>query len=46
MDSKVRQTLALLEEAPGLQAWIFSGAIPGNVQQALQGESLGTRLAL
>jgi isopentenyl phosphate kinase len=46
MDSKVRQTLALVEEIPNLQAWIFSGAVPGNVQQALQGVDLGTRLSM
>ena len=46
MESKVRQTLTLLEEIPGLQAWIFSGDIPGNVQHALLGASLGTHLTL
>ena len=44
MDSKVRQTLSLIKQVPGLQAWIFSGAIPGNVQLALQGTGLGTHL--
>ena len=44
MESKVRQTLALLPKIPGLQAWIFSGAIPGNVRQALLGGNLGTHL--
>jgi isopentenyl phosphate kinase len=44
MESKVRQTLALIEEIPNLQAWIFSGAASGNVQDALLGGNPGTLL--
>lgn len=44
MESKVHQTLALVEEIPSLQALIFSGAMPGNVQLALLGASPGTQL--
>jgi isopentenyl phosphate kinase len=46
MESKVRQTLALLEEIPNLHAWIFSGAESGNVLSALLGDSPGTQLVL
>jgi isopentenyl phosphate kinase len=44
MASKVRGILALIAETPGLEALIFSGEEPGNVQRALCGETLGTLL--
>jgi isopentenyl phosphate kinase len=44
MDSKVRQTLALVTQIPNLEAQIFSGNLPGNLQRALLGDSLGTRI--
>lgn len=46
MASKVRQTLALVEKLPELNAWIFSGAIPGNVRLALLGKGVGTHLTV
>jgi isopentenyl phosphate kinase len=46
MESKVRQVLALLEDIPDLQAWIFSGAMAGNVQRALLGDGIGTYLCV
>jgi isopentenyl phosphate kinase len=42
MESKVRQMLELVEANPDLQSQIFSGAEPGNLVQALMGETLGT----
>lgn len=42
MQSKVQQMLELVEQAPGLQALIFSGEGPGNLEKALKGESIGT----
>lgn len=42
MESKVRQMLELVEQAPGLSAQIFSGEPVGNLQRTLQGENLGT----
>lgn len=44
MESKVRQVLTLIEAVPGLEALIFSGRKPGNLRQALNGQSPGTRL--
>jgi isopentenyl phosphate kinase len=44
MASKVRQMLTLVQECPGLNAQIFSGEQPGNLQRALVGELLGTEL--
>lgn len=44
MASKVRQSLTLTQEIPGLEVLIFSGDIPGLVQKALLGESVGTIL--
>lgn len=44
MESKVRQTLEVVEKVPDLQAWIFSGDTPGNIYRALTGASLGTHL--
>ncbi|PKN91785.1 MAG: uridylate kinase [Chloroflexi bacterium HGW-Chloroflexi-6] len=44
MESKVRQMLDLAGKIPGLQAQIFSGEIPGNLQRALLGEPLGTTI--
>jgi hypothetical protein len=37
--------LALVAEIPHLEAWIFSGDVSGNVQHALLGAGLGTRLS-
>lgn len=42
MASKVRETLALAGEIPGLEVFIFSGGIEGMVTSALMGERLGT----
>jgi isopentenyl phosphate kinase len=44
MQSKVLQSLALVQHIPGLEICIFSGEEPGLVQQALLGETPGTRL--
>lgn len=44
MESKVLQSMRLVEQIPGLEVLIFSGAAPGLLQQALLGESPGTRL--
>jgi isopentenyl phosphate kinase len=44
MVSKVEQLLALVETVPGLEALIFSGEIPGAVEQALLGANIGTRI--
>ena len=45
MESKVKQMLALIEENPELSVQIFSGAEPGNIARALNGEVLGTLIA-
>jgi isopentenyl phosphate kinase len=42
MLSKVEQSLALAQLIPGLEVRIFSGEIPGMVEQALAGEPVGT----
>ena len=42
MASKVRQSLALVQEIAGLEILIFSGEKPGAVYSALQGKNLGT----
>ncbi len=42
MLDKVRQIVALVGQESGLEASIFSGEIPGNVQRALSGDKLGT----
>jgi isopentenyl phosphate kinase len=44
MVDKVRQVLSLVKTFPKLKAFIFSGEIPGNVQRALLGESIGTAI--
>lgn len=44
MDSKVRETLSLVQRLPGLQACIFSGAPFGNTEAVLRGENRGTLL--
>jgi isopentenyl phosphate kinase len=44
MGDKVNQMLDLISTMPNLEAHIFSGAIAGNVQRALGGDSPGTRL--
>ena len=42
MEGKVRQMVSLVEENPGLDVLIFSGEKPGNVEQALLGQVIGT----
>lgn len=42
MESKVRQMLELVQQAPALTVQIFSGEQPGNLRRALEGENLGT----
>jgi isopentenyl phosphate kinase len=42
MRSKVTQMLDLVQQNPMLKVQIFSGAEPGNIASALNGESLGT----
>ncbi len=44
MASKVHQSLALAQEIPGLEIFIFSGVTAGQVGQALLGSRSGTRL--
>lgn len=44
MESKVRQSLALVQEIPTLDILIFNGEQPGAVRRALGGENLGTRI--
>jgi len=44
MASKVQQSLALVEQIPGLEVLIFSGETPGATTQVLCGAHLGTRL--
>jgi isopentenyl phosphate kinase len=44
MESKVRETLRLVEQIPGLEGFIFSGETPGNLRQALLGARMGTAL--
>lgn len=42
MESKVMQMLELIQQNPDLKIQIFSGAEPGNIGRALNGENLGT----
>jgi len=44
MASKVKQSLALVQEIPGLEVFIFSGDRPGLVKDTLIGASVGTRI--
>ncbi|MCS6908243.1 MAG: isopentenyl phosphate kinase [Anaerolineales bacterium] len=44
MESKVRQSLAWVQELPELEVLIFNGEKPGAVRRALMGETLGTRI--
>lgn len=46
MKEKVSEMLALADSIPGLEALIFSGDLPGQVQAALLGGSPGTRIHL
>lgn len=46
MKEKVAQMCALVKEIPSLDALIFSGLEPGNVQRALHGEHPGTFIHL
>lgn len=44
MGEKVHQMLDLISTSPSLEAVIFSGTEPGNIQRALAGDSPGTKL--
>lgn len=44
MESKVLQSLALVQEIPGLEIFIFSGEHPSAIRRALSGEHLGTKI--
>lgn len=44
MAQKVEEMLHLVQEAPGLEALIFSGQAQGAVKRALLGETLGTTI--
>lgn len=44
MQSKVHKMLDLVDKVPGLQALIFSGEEDGNLEKALKGGQIGTRL--
>lgn len=44
MASKVKQLLVLVQAVPGLEALIFSGEMPGAVEQVLLGAGNGTRI--
>ncbi len=44
MESKVRQSLTLVQEIPGLEVLIFNGEPPGTIRRALGGEHLGTQI--
>ena len=45
MLEKVRLMLNLVCEHPNLQAFIFSGKVPGNLTKALLGQSIGTKIS-
>ena len=45
MLEKVRLMLNLVCEHPNLQAFIFSGKVPGNLSNALKGQSVGTKIS-
>lgn len=45
MASKVAQGLALAGRLPGLEVRIFSGELPGELERALLGAPVGTRIA-
>ncbi|MEA3349229.1 MAG: isopentenyl phosphate kinase [Chloroflexota bacterium] len=44
MASKVRAMLNLTVDVPGLDVLIFNGNQPGNVESAIRGKNIGTRL--
>lgn len=44
MASKVSQLLAMVQAVPGLEALIFSGSTPGNIEQVLSGATMGTKI--
>ncbi|HLE73271.1 MAG TPA: isopentenyl phosphate kinase [Anaerolineales bacterium] len=44
MAGKVESMLALVQQLPDCEVCIFSGLLPGNIEKALSGSSLGTRL--
>ena len=45
MATKVHQMLDLAVELPGLEISIFSGEEPGRIQEALEGERVGTHIS-
>lgn len=45
MYSKVMEMVGLVQAVPGLEAFIFSGSMDGNVQRALLGERVGTQIS-
>jgi len=46
MISKVQQSLRLVRDISGLEVCIFSGEIPGSLERALLGESIGTLIRM
>jgi isopentenyl phosphate kinase len=42
MESKVQQSVKLIREIPDLEILIFSGDVPGKLQNVLLGENIGT----
>lgn len=44
MLSKVEQSLELVTALPGLEVFIFTGEEAGNLENAIQGHSMGTRI--
>jgi hypothetical protein len=44
MDSKVRQSLKLIQDVPDLEVLIFSGEQSGNLAAALSGQIIGTHI--
>jgi isopentenyl phosphate kinase len=44
MQTKVATMVSLVEIIPGLEVFIFSGEISGNVHRALCGDTLGTKI--
>lgn len=44
MAGKVQAMLAVVQQNPGCEVRIFSGLVPGNIEKAIAGAPLGTRL--
>jgi isopentenyl phosphate kinase len=44
MAGKVESMLEIVRQLPNCEVYIFSGLVPGNIEKALSGASLGTRL--